>query len=210
MTPEALKNKKTSFLNKNIDFLLRKENIDIKNLALVTGVPAPSISRLKRVGANPTISTLEPISSYFDIDIQSLMYSDLSGAKQKVKRDNMADVPIYRLDDVSLEEPNVVEYISVSGVNKTHNLFGLQIRSESLKPVFNKGSIVVIDPNINAQEGDYVLCSVSKYDPPLFRQVFFDGKRSVFRSINPQLNDGLVDQDYSIIGVIVKAIEQFR
>ena len=207
---EALKEKKTSHLSDNIDFLLRKENLDIKNLAVLTGVPAPSISRLKREGANPTIATLEPISSYFDVDIQSLMYANLSNSNFSLKRETTADIPIYSMDDFSVTSPAVDDYISVSGVNTSHNLFGLKVRSDSLKPIFNKGVIVIVDPQINPQEGDYALCSVGEGEQPVFRQVFLDGKRAFFRAVNPIFNDGMVDQEYKIIGVIIRSIEQFR
>lgn len=208
--PEALKEKKTNHLSENIDFLLRKENLDIKNLAILTGVPAPSISRLKREGANPTISTLEPISSYFEVDIQSLMYSNLSNSSFILPREATADIPIYSMDDFSMKSPVVNDHISVSGVNTSHNLFGLKVRSDSLKPVFNKGAIVIVDPQLSPQEGDYALCTVGENEPPVFRQVFLDGKRVFFRSVNPMFNGGMVEQEYSIIGVIIRSIEQFR
>jgi transcriptional regulator with XRE-family HTH domain len=208
----AVKNKTSNFLSSNIDFLLRKEKLDVKNLSLLTGIPAPSISRLKKEGVNPTLSTLKPISDYFEVDMESLVYTDLSNENAQFRKDEQLSIPILSLDGFNLDSPTVLEHISLSGIEASHNIVGVRVNSESLKPIFRKNTIAIIDTTITAQEGDYVLCAFNQHSPVVFRQVFFEGEKKLFRPIGNVLHDGQLETDYTIVGVVIKAVdvEAFR
>jgi len=202
--------KKQNHLSSNIEFLLRSQSLDIKNLSILTGVPAPSISRLKREGANPTIATLEPIANYFDIDIETLLYTNVSNSNYNSTRESVSEIPIYHLDDVCRNDKIAIDYMGVHGVKGEHSAYGVRVPSESLKPVFNKGSLLIVDSSIKPQEGDYVLCSTGEDESPVFRQVFLDGRRMFFKPINPLFGESSTEAKYNVLGVIVKSVEQFR
>ena len=50
--------KKALCLGKNIEYLLKLHNIDVKNLSIQTGIPAATIARMKVKRSNTTVSTI--------------------------------------------------------------------------------------------------------------------------------------------------------
>lgn len=211
---KKMKIKKEIYIGKNLDFLLNEFNLDIKNLSAATGVPAPSISRLKKEGANPTISTLEPLLDFFRVDMKAFLYEDLSGPSYQNKKQlgNVIPIPIYLLEEIgkkSIQSSKVVKVIGASGINNA-NCFGISLNTDTLLPVFQKKSILIIDPDVETNEGDYVLCLLDQNEIPVFRKVLFDGKAVFFQPLNPSFG-GLSQHDkYTILGVIIKSIETFR
>ncbi|WP_419421550.1 helix-turn-helix domain-containing protein (plasmid) [Legionella sp. D16C41] len=121
-----LKNRtnKSVYIGKNLDFLLKEYKIDIKNLSAATGVPAPSISRLKKEGANPTISTLEPLLDYFKIDMKSFLYEDLSDPVYQSKRKigEVIPIPVFNTDNIGNTKSSIIKFIASSGITNTNVL----------------------------------------------------------------------------------------
>lgn len=208
------KRKETSkpvFISKNLDYLLNEHQIDIKNLSIETGVPAPSISRLKREGANPTIATLEPLLDFFRIDMKSFLYEDLSSSQynNKKKVGEIIPIPIYSLDNFNSSKENIIQFIGASGVTNP-KCFGVSIESEALFPVFQKNSTLIIDPDLQPHEGDFIFCMLDDNVSPVFRKIIFDGNTPYFKPINPAFGDPSKHKQYEILGVVIKSIETFR
>lgn len=210
MTLNKQKYSESIYLSRNISYLLDLFNLDIKNLSVLTGVPAPSISRLKKAGANPTVSTLGPIADFFKVELESLLYEDLSGSEYKKKSmlGKVVYVPVFPEGSVS-GELVAQEFIGVTGVY-TDKAFGVKVTSKSLGPIFQDGTIVILEPDLDANEGDYVFCKLDGEETPVFRQVFFDGKRVFFKALNPLFGDITCPGTYNILGVVIKSVECFR
>tara|TARA_Y100000588_G_C14244626_1_gene920886 strand:- start:1964 stop:2596 length:633 start_codon:yes stop_codon:yes gene_type:complete len=203
--------KKEIYISKNLDYLLKQHQIDIKNLSIATGVPAPSISRLKKEGANPTISTIEPLLEFFKVDMKSFLYDDLSSSVYQKRKlaSNFVPVPVYTLENFDKKKSVLTKFIGASGI-KNANSFGVELNSDSLFPVFQRNSVIILDPDSKPIEGDYVLCRLGEDKSPVFRRVLFDGNTIYFKPINPDFGDLVQPKNYEIIGVVIKSIESFR
>ena len=59
-------------------------------------------------------------------------------------------------------EPDGIYYSDTKG----RNLFGYRIEDGSMEPVFRRGDILVVNPNIPAQPGDYVIARVGEETVP--------------------------------------------
>ncbi|WP_419421578.1 LexA family protein (plasmid) [Legionella sp. D16C41] len=70
--------------------------------------------------------------------------------------------------------------------------------------------MLVIDPDSDPKEGDYVLCKLDKDDIPVFRKILFDGKTIYFKPINPAFGEISHHSKYKILGVVIKSIESYR
>lgn len=205
--------KKHSYLGKNLDYLLEQHNLDLKNLSLSTGVSVPTIVRMKRSDSNPTVSSLEPILEFFRIDAHSFLYENISDPEYQKKQrlGNLVPVPIYSLEDISNEnsKPKVTQFIGAAGIT-SDKIFGICINSEALLPAFQSNSIVLIDPDLEPREGDYVLCCLGNENMPIFRQIFMDGKEIFFKPINPGFGGMKSYDEYKILGIVIKSIGSYR
>lgn len=205
--------KKSSFLGKNLDFLLAQHKLDLKNLSVSTGVSVPTIVRMKRRNSNPTISSLEPILEFFRVDAHSFLYEDISTHEyqQKQKLGDLIPIPVYSLQEVLSGEAKakVTHFIGAAGIT-SKNTFGVNVNGDSLAPAFQNNSIVLIDPDLKPGERDYVLCLLGDDKTVYFRQLFIDGKDFFFKPINPGFGDMKHYDSYKILGVVIKSIETYR
>ena len=205
------KAQKTSYLVSNLEHLLNEFQLDIKNLAAATGVPAPTLARIKRQGANPTISTLEPLLEFFRIDLDSLLYEDITSKEYQNKKRSglLTHIPVIALEDVDKKDPIINQFVGSAGITNP-DVFGVQIKSQALNPIFPNNCIVIIDPHTPPQEGDYVLCQLNQDKEWVFRQLFKDGNQCFFKPLNPDFGQMQSYKTFEILGVIIKSIDNFR
>ncbi|MBA3537310.1 MAG: LexA family transcriptional regulator [Tatlockia sp.] len=207
--------KKALFLGKNLNYLLSQHSLDIKNLALATGIPVPTIARMKKTDSNPTLSSIEPLLEFFRIDMDSFLYCDLSDKQfQNAKTaGELVHLPLFSLQEIALgrENAKVSKIIAAAGITGD-NVFAISINSDILAPAFQSNSIIIIDPDLKPIEADYVLCFLEDLEEgtPVFRQIFIDGKNYYFKSINLGFSEMKHYEKYKILGVIIKSIESYR
>lgn len=203
--------KKALYLGKNIENLLKLHQIDIKNLSIQTGIPITSIVRMKN-GHNPNVSTVEPLLDFFRIDMDTLLYKDISHSdyQEKKKMGDLICIPVVELKDAkNIKSSNVLKFIGAAGITNK-NVFGISITTNILAPAFQNNSIVIIDPDLVPQESDYVLCCLDEDPNPVFRQIFMDGSLHFFKPINPGFGEMKLYETFTILGIVIKSIGSFR
>ena len=168
---------------------------------------------MKRKNSNPTISSLEPILEFFRVDAQSFLYEDMStnGYQQKQKLGDLIPIPVYSLQEISNGDlkAKVTHFVGAAGIT-SENIFGVSVNSDALAPAFQNNSIILIDPELDPREGDYVLCFLGDNNAVFFRQLFMDGKELFFKPVNPGFGGMKHYDNYKILGVIIKSIESYR
>ena len=210
---EQEKNKVTGNLSRNLSFLLKQQGIDIKTLAAATNLPPATISRMKSGESNPTVASLLPLVKFFKISIDTLLYEDLSSHKNKTKSSasNLTQVPMYEIgkDGLMQNRNKIIRFVSSIGL-QSKNCFAMDIQTEALSPVFRYGCTIIIDPDLDAHDGDYILCMLKDDPIPVFRGVLIDGSSYFLKPINPNFGDIIHATDFKVLGVIVKSISTFR
>lgn len=200
-------------IHHNIDYLMEKFSLDITSLSMETGVPIATISRMKKEDNNPTISSIEPLAEFFRIDLNDLLYEDLSSIEYQSKKKigNIQYVPVIELEiirDWPVQfDPKL--YMGTIG-NLNSGSFGILLTTDSLFPIFYKNSILIIDPLITPKDGDYVFCILYEEKIPVVRQIFIDGSNNFFKPINPKYGEMVAIKKFKILGVVVKSIENYR
>lgn len=203
--------KKTLYLGKNIENLLKLYKIDIKNLSIQTGIPITSIARMKN-GCNPNVSTVEPLLDFFRIDMDTLLYKDISHSdyQNKKKMGDLICIPVVELKDAkNVKSSKVLKFIGAAGITNK-NVFGISITTNILAPAFQNNSIAIIDPDLVPKEGDYVLCCLDEDPNPVFRKIFMDGSLHFFKPINPGFGEMKFYETFTILGIVIKSIGSFR
>lgn len=206
-------NRKKRCLHNNLKHLLSKHLLDIQSLSMETGVPIATIFRMKKEDNNPTISSLEPISEFFRIELNDLLYEDITSDEyDKTKMaGNIQYIPVINLNEIKKWpiDSNKKIYIGENG-NLSKDSFGILISSDSFIPVFYQNTILIVDPKVIVKDSDYVLCQLGTDTIPVIRQLFIDGNSYFFKPINPNYGEMSCFKKYKILGIVIKSIENYR
>ncbi len=199
------------YLGKNIEYLLKLHKIDIKILAIQTGIPPATISQMQLEKSDLTAEIFEPILDFFRIDMDTLLYKDMSHPDYLCKKSIMGliCIPVVELKHAkNVKSAKILKFISSVGITNK-NVFGIPITANILAPAFQNNSIAIIDPDLTPKEGDYVLCCLDEDPNPVFRQIFMDENLYFFKNVN---FGGEIKfyETFTILGVVIKSISSFQ
>jgi SOS-response transcriptional repressor LexA len=195
----------------NLNYLMRREGIDVADLNKKTGIAASTINALRRGVGNPTLSTLVALAEIFDITVAELVGMDLS---IKANKTTMAfEMPIIKMSEVStFTEGQLLTYETyTTEIDTAHSkrYFAITMSNDSLAPHFGIGTVFIICRDEIAEDGDIVLVKIGGHYPCL-RKIFIDGDSYSFSPIvmNKEDNLNLYDK-FEIIGIVIKSIKTF-
>jgi transcriptional regulator with XRE-family HTH domain len=198
-------------LSSNLRYLIQKAGIDIAELSKSTGIALTTLNGLKRGAGNPTLSTLQTISEFFQISIGQLTETNISS--ESSRKTNLMEVPLLEIPElpeffVSPNKFNVKIAIEVERNNSI--FFAVKVSNSSMSPHFEKGTIFIISPEFQPQDGDIALVQFNNH-LPCFRKIFIEGDTFIFTSVVEMLgNEISKSSDYQILGVVSKAIQNFH
>jgi len=198
--------------------LMEECDIDDATLSRETGIPASTISRMRlNPDANPTASTLRPIAKFFGISISQLLGDEplpkdrLPGTHHPSSFTSSI-MPVIDWSwvigwvnhDDALFKDKLTHWISTEKMvgSKT---FALIVPTDLFGLAFRKGSIIIIDPDKPAHDGDLVLLRMQNERNILLRQFLKDGNDTYIRSVNPEMKGiKLLTGDYQFLGVVIE------
>ena len=195
----------------NLNYLMRRDGIDVADLNKKTGIAASTINALRRGVGNPTLSTLVALAEVFDITVAELVGMDLS---IKANKTTMAfEMPIIKMSEVSaFIEGQLSTYETyTTEIDTAHSkrYFAITMSNDSLAPHFGMGTVFIICRDEIAEDGDIVLVKIGGHYPCL-RKIFIDGDSYSFSPIVMNKEDNLnVYDKFEIIGIVVKSIKTF-
>ena len=198
--------------------LMEECDIDDAQLARETGVPASTISRMRiNSNANPTASTLRPISKYFSISISQLLGDELLPKDRLPGTHNPTQFTSARMPIIEWEWimgwvenrcENIKEKLQtwISTEKEVGpNAFALIIPTDSFGLAFRKGSTIIVDPSQSPLDGDLLLVQTENEQNILLKQFVMDGCEGYLRSVNPEIKNIMpLTEDYKIIGIVIE------
>jgi len=214
MTLVCDESKEKSLAN-NFMHLLHKANISITQLHKITGIPLTTLKRIKDDPlANPTISTLIPLSNYFGVSLNQLLGLETlpnniftQTAKQHLQ--GLHEVPILQWEQaIHWEKLITAARHTNHGVTTDYPMntaaFALVI-TEPHNGYFQLGSTIIIDPTLSAEHQDYVLVYKEPTNRCHLRQYLVDEHYSYLKPLNPDFKTIIMTPKHRIIGVIVQS-----
>jgi len=95
---------------------------------------------------------------------------------------------------------------------KGENLFGVRVTNDSMEPEFREGDILVVNPNLEAKSGDYVIAKLTDENEATFKKLVIhpgEGGRSIIilRPLNPAYQD-IVITDPEKVEIVGKVVER--
>lgn len=195
-------------LSHNIEYLMKTHNVDSKLLANSTGLSVSLINSLKRGESNPTLNNLVILARFFNVGIDDLVDFD-----EHTSNDNEMEyctVPVYALNNaICRSEANKLKNIVIQNDSNyaSHQIFGVEIPNNSMAPLIDKGSILILCTQLSYTDGDIVLLNIN--DHLCFRKVILSGDDIQFISINMQGAPHQYDQ-YRIEGVVIQIVQKLH
>ncbi|MCW8385503.1 XRE family transcriptional regulator [Legionella pneumophila serogroup 1] len=183
--------------------LLKKYNLNALELERLTGVPSSTIYRLlKDKSGNPTIEVLKKLSSFFQVTVSQLIGEDPIGCKQ---------IPLIQPPEIHsfLNSPQdrkfEVDSIPID-LPLSSKCFATLSQDNMMEPFILVNSMVIVDPEREITNKDFVLLIKNKNEKPIIRQIISDEDDFYLKILNSNFPVELKKinlKDYLFVGVIV-------
>lgn len=216
-TPLAISNIKLSEI---LHELMLEQRLNVLQLSKKTGLATTTIKRmLSHIDANPTLDSLFQLSSFFNISIAQLIGIEPRQKLSSSSTIQVAQVPVlswHQIDTWSInpskhqQDPATRFVITDAAVSKS--AYALIMEGTSMEPKFLDGHILICDPVLEPQNGNYVIITHSGNKLPQLKQLLMDGSDWYVKSLNPAFNKTAMvylDNAYKIWGVVVQSKMNF-
>ena len=88
--------------------------------------------------------------------------------------------------------------------------FALRVVTDTMEPLIQKGSVIIIDPDKEAENGLLVVVQMAESDEAVVRQLVVDGGETFFKPLNPRYPvTPVAGRLYAMCGVVRQAILDF-
>lgn len=167
--------------------LIKKFNLNALELERMTGVPASTIYRLlKNKAGNPTIEVLKKLSGFFQITVSQLIGEEPIGCKQ---------IPLVPPSEIFnfLNHPEQKSKYQTIPIEFSVNTkcFATFSQDNMMEPFILINSIVIIDPEREISNNDFILLIKNEQEHPVIRQIICDGNQSYLKVLNANFPIGL-------------------
>lgn len=111
------------------------------------------------------------------------------------------------------ETKNYAHYL-VTNSTVSPQAFALRVEGDSMEAAsgvsFCSGSIIVIDPELPAKNGAYVLAKQNMNSPVVFKQLIIDGNRRFLKPLNPRYPITEITPHAITCGVVRLVVMEFK
>lgn len=191
-----------SALGKNLKRIMQQKDVTMSQLHKQTKVPLPTISRLLHdTNINPTLGSLLPIAKFLNVSIDELVLEAPTYLN--------LEVPIFKWDEAlnmfNSDYDNYKEFIKLNIPQKQFALYS----GDDIANNFLKNSVLLISPEIDTRNGDYVLCSsLSNRNISIKKYLMEDGD-VYLRSLTKGLNTIKKADSFEILGTITMVLKKY-
>ena len=203
---QLIKNKKNCTGN-NLMRLIKSYGTNMTEVHKATGVPITTIQRIcKDPDANPTISSLIPIASYFSVTIAQLVGEDSLPTPNMGIAKTVNQLPLITWKD-AIHWPKVKSLSSKENITTDikvgTNAFALKIIDNN-NDYFHKGSFLIVDQELQYKNGDYVVAYKDGSAAATLKQIVHNENDTYLRPTNSEFKTVLMTHEYRIIGIVVQ------
>lgn len=99
--------------------------------------------------------------------------------------------------------PGVAEDYVETDLQGKH-IFALKVKGDSMEPLFFEGEILVIDPDVQPQPGEYVIIKNDSADEATFKQLKKYRGVWIMHPLNPKYEDAELTKDMRVVGKVIR------
>lgn len=115
-------------------------------------------------------------------------------------------------DAIDNYQPMDGEIAVLCSVPHSKYTFAVRVEGSSMEPKFTHGEIIIIDPEVDPNNGDYIIARRLDNQKVTFKQFISDSGEYFLKALNPQWPDPIipVDTKWEVCGVVISRHENFR
>ena len=202
-------------LSVTLKTLMAEDKLNTTDLSRATGILQPVMHRMV-VGDtdNPRVQTLLPIAKHFNITVEQLMGeaplpSNRISPATSTFIQTWKHVPLLESwHDISkhINKADISDYDTIeTNVDLGDRAYALKVKDSTMVPRFMENSILIIDPSLTPENGDFVIAQTVENNEPTFKQVFFDSGDIYLKPLNTEFKTIVLDKDTTLtfLGVVV-------
>lgn len=164
----------------------------------IQGVTHGAISQWESDTTRPNAENLYELSKIFGCDFAWLLKGgneENNNSLSHININESKDIPVFNADslikfyDIQSRKQKSDEYI-MTDLNVSDVAFAVRLGDDSMHPTFQKGDVVIIDPNVLPEAGEFILAKQNENF--LFRKYKLEYEPNHFKLIP-------LNQDYAII-----------
>lgn len=205
-------------INEILKLLMFKKDIRTAELAREVNIPQQTLQRIvSGMTPNPHMSTLVPLARYFSISIEQLRgLEPISGLEISPSYSNypgLSSIAIIQWTEVTqwqaqIDQPTTRYDKIFTDAQVGPKAFALRTKDSSMSPIFPENTILVVDPEKEAKDRQYVVVKLRDQMEATFRQLLVDLGNFYIKPLSPDFNQfpmiKLTPED-KICGVVVQA-----
>jgi SOS-response transcriptional repressor LexA len=200
-------------LGSTIKELMDAQNIDtLAELARLVDVPQQTLHRIiSGATTNPQVATLQAIASYFHVNVSQLLGEEPIAVGSNQACPFITKIPLLKWEDIShwkrLTErytPDNWQYWAITKYELSQNAYALNIQSHTMPPPFSFDSILIVDPTIKPQDGNFVISYRVQDHSASIKRFETDGADHYLMPLKDIGNPVLLDKEHTICGTIIK------
>ena len=189
--------------------LMDKHQLTTASLARITGIGQPVIYRLVSGETdNPKIATLSPIARHFNLSISQLIGDDTLPNGSSEQELTLQKIPILSWEEVLHWQDNTLstkKFITTTQAVSV-NAYALITKDTTMQPKFPENTTLLVDPDLQPKNRDYVIVNVGNNEQATFKQLLFDGSDKYLKPLNADFKVTRIDnQPHRFLGVVTEA-----
>lgn len=205
------------FFGEILKNLRREKGWTLKKVSEMTDFTKGYLSQLEnnRIKSVP-FKTLEILADVFNVAPQFLFadkpYNNVSNFARLQNK-----APVLRWNQVEnwlihgdrMENAIALEYVPVVATSK-ESCFLLKIENDTMecqgRETFNQGEYVIVEPANDADNGEYVICTLSHGSDPILRKITKEGGRIILMPLNHRYDKHeIIDfENFNILGIVIE------
>lgn len=87
--------------------------------------------------------------------------------------------------------------------------FALTVRGDSMEPRFTEGDTIIVDPELDARHGDFVIVRLDDAAEATFKQLVIDGAQRFLKPLNARYPVVEINGNATIVGIVVEKRQVF-
>lgn len=204
-------------LKNNLTFLMTERHISASQLARETGIPPTTIKRIRNsVNSNPTLVSLLPIAKFFGVSVSQLLGETHLSIHKVLSNQNQHETPHAYLPIITWEQAispqdiNMLEIdYAVAGKNLSAQSYALIVQENDWKK-FSKGTLLIIDPQITPESGDYVIAYDRNENKVTVKQIILKNDGKYLKSLINENQFIELSENQKVLGIIVEYRAELR
>jgi len=211
-------------IGKIINEIRKQTKLTMRQVQEKTGVLASNQSKIETGdNAAPGFDTVGRLARFYNLSLDKLYDATLSddvgpltasgtrGTLQLPVLDNQKAAK-WPMDKSCLKQ--VAEFIP-SPIHCSEDAFALKVEGDAMtsphayQASFAQGDIIIIDPEREANDKDFVILTEGETEAAFFRQLVADGSKQYLRPLNTQFPVSEKKDEDQVLGVVIGKIQKF-